>query len=146
MAESVLITQEVISADNSTREFLIQEKHCEAYKDSDEEIKMIFNEIKKLSDTKNKDTEIGEDVDDVDLILKRAEDIANETENILKTSPIATAMNGIHPYIDTNIPQIKITKPNDNEIRTINTKTTIKEKVRTLKINKQFSNIFLLPI
>lgn len=142
MAESVLITQEIISADNSTKEFLIQEKNCEAFKDSDEEIRMIFNEIKKLSDTKNKDTEIGEDVDDVDLILKRAEDIANETENILKTSPLATAVNGIHP-IDTNIPQIKITKPNDNEIRTINTKTTIKDKVRTLKINKQFSNIFL---
>lgn len=141
MAESVLITQEITSTDNSTREFLIQEKNCEAFKDSDEEIKMIFNEIKKLSDNKNKDTEIGEDVDDVDLILKRAEDIANETENILKTSPIATAVNGIHSYIETNIPQIKITKPNDSEIRTINTKT-IKEKVRTLKINKQFSNIF----
>ncbi|CAH2093051.1 unnamed protein product [Euphydryas editha] len=135
MAESVMITQEIISNDNSTKEFLILEKNCETFKDSDEEIKMIFNEIKKLSNTKNKDTEIGEDVDDVELILRRAEDIAHETENILKSSPIATVVNGIRPYNDTDIPHIKVTKPNDNEMRTVDTKTG-KEKVRTFKINK----------
>ncbi|CAG9564611.1 unnamed protein product [Danaus chrysippus] len=106
---------EEISNENSTNEFLFYEKTCEAYKDDDEEIKMIFNEIKKLSDPKNKDSEIGEDVEDVELILKRAEHISHETENLLKSSPIATVSNGFYAHTDPgNIPKIKVTKPNEN--------------------------------
>lgn len=108
--------KEVMSNDNSVKEFLYHENNCKAYKDSDEEIKMIFSEIKKLSDCKNKDTEIGEDVEDVELILKRAEDIAHETETLLKSSPIAAVTKSIRPsFIDSgNIPQIKVTQANDN--------------------------------
>ncbi|XP_026495844.2 centrosomal protein of 162 kDa [Vanessa tameamea] len=148
MAESDMHTHELICNDNSTKEFLLHEKTCEAYKDSDEEIKMIFKEIKKLSVSKNKDTEIGEDVDDVDLILKRAEDIANETENILKSSPVATVVNGIRPYIDSgNIPQIKVTKPSDKEIRIGEYKTLFNEKnyQSTKQGNKEVNEIRRKP-
>lgn len=96
----------------STKEFLNFEKACEAYKDSDEEIKLIFNEINKLSAGNNKDKVISEDVDDVELILKRAEDIALETQNLLKSSSVAASLNGMVPILnDSVIPQIKVTKP-----------------------------------
>lgn len=119
MAQStIVITQETMSNENSisTKEFLNFEKTCEAYKDSDEEIKMIFNEITKLSSAMNNDNVMDADVDDVELILKRAEDIANETENMLKSSSKTNAPNGIITKGDSsNIPQIKVTKPVDNK-------------------------------
>ncbi|XP_045775006.1 centrosomal protein of 162 kDa-like isoform X1 [Maniola jurtina] len=115
MAQSVASNLEIVSNDNSTKEFLLHEKTCEAFKDNDEEIKMIFNEIKKLSDAKNLGHEIDEDNDDVELILKRAENIALETENLLKSSPVAAAVNGLRSYMDKgNVPQIKVTKPTEN--------------------------------
>ena len=117
MAEFVVSqsNKEMPSNDNSTKEFLFHENNCMAYKDSDEEIKLIFNEIKKLSDAKNNDTEIGEDVDDVELILKRAEDIAQETENLLKSSPVVAAVkSGRQNIVTGNIPQIKVTQASDN--------------------------------
>ncbi|XP_059052615.1 centrosomal protein of 162 kDa [Achroia grisella] len=106
------------STDNSTstKEFLHFEKACEAPRDSDEEIKMIFSEINKLAVGTDNDKVIGEDVEDVELILKRAEDIALETENLLKTSPIATK-NGITTNCGVAIPQIKVTKPNEGEAK-----------------------------
>ncbi|CAG4952403.1 unnamed protein product [Colias eurytheme] len=104
---SISSSKEVKSFENSNKEFLLLEKTCEAFKDSDEEIKMIFNEIKKLSH--NKETEMGDD-EDVEMILKRAEDIANETENLLKSSPVA--VNNVISYSgDSSIPDIKVTKP-----------------------------------
>lgn len=119
MAQStIVITQETMSNENSisTKEFLNFEKTCEAYKDSDEEIKMIFNEITKLSSAMNNDNVMDADVDDVELILKRAEDIANETENMLKSSSKTNAPNEIITKGDSsNIPQIKVTKPVDNK-------------------------------
>ncbi|KAJ2945719.1 hypothetical protein O0L34_g560 [Tuta absoluta] len=115
MASSIAIAQDTFSNENSlsTKEFLDFEKTCGAYKDSDEEIKMLFSEITKLSATMKKDSVIGADVDDVDLILKRAEDIANETENILK-SPSMSTITAI-PRDTISIPQIKVTKPMDNK-------------------------------
>ncbi|KAM3965738.1 LOW QUALITY PROTEIN: uncharacterized protein ACR2FA_000063 [Aphomia sociella] len=109
---SVATKQEPNSNDNSTstKEFLHFEKACELPRDSDEEINMIFNEINKLSGSKQNDKIIGEDVDDVELILKRAEDIAHETENLLKSSPVS-GMNGIIPKDPGAIPLIKVTKP-----------------------------------
>ncbi|XP_045500651.1 centrosomal protein of 162 kDa [Colias croceus] len=104
---SISSSKEVKSFENSNKEFLLLEKTCEAFKDSDEEIKMIFNEIKKLSH--NKETEMGDD-EDVEMILKRAEDIANETENLLKSSPVA-ANNVISYPGDCCIPDIKVTEP-----------------------------------
>lgn len=119
MAESLvsLPYKEMLSNDNSTKEFLFHENNCKAYKDSDEEIKLIFNEIKKLSDVKNNDTEFGEDIDDVDLILKRAEDIALETESLLKSSPVVAAVKSSRRNVASgNIPQIKVTQATDNNV------------------------------
>ncbi|KAH9630231.1 hypothetical protein HF086_012416 [Spodoptera exigua] len=120
MAQSlVAITQDLGSNDNSisTKEFLQFEKTCEAYKDDDEEIKMIFNEIKKLSAINKPDNVISEDIDDVDFILKRAEDIAQETETLLKNSPKSTAKSICSPNRSefNGIPQIKVTKPCETE-------------------------------
>lgn len=116
---SIVMAQELGSNDNSisTKEFLQFEKSCEAEKDDDEEIKMIFNEIKKLSAANKAEKVLCEDIDDVDLILKRAEDIAHETENLLKSSPIATVMNANSQNRSESgaIPQIKVTKPNEIE-------------------------------
>ncbi|XP_045519680.1 centrosomal protein of 162 kDa [Pieris brassicae] len=96
-----------MSCDSSNKEFLLLEKTCEALKDSDEEIKMIFNEIKKLSH--NNHVEIT-DEDDVELILRKAENIANETENLLKSSPVVT--NKATSYLgDTSaISEVKVDK------------------------------------
>ncbi|CAH4035446.1 unnamed protein product [Pieris brassicae] len=96
-----------MSCDSSNKEFLLLEKTCEAPKDSDEEIKMIFNEIKKLSH--NNHVEIT-DEDDVELILRKAENIANETENLLKSSPVVT--NKATSYLgDTSaISEVKVDK------------------------------------
>lgn len=114
MAQSLLTNnQEQDSNENSvsTKEFLSFEKVCEAYKDSDEEIKMIFYEIHKLSAANNKDKVLSEETDDVELILKRAEDISLETENILKNCPVAASLNGATLTLhDHSIPQIKVTK------------------------------------
>ncbi|CAK1555707.1 unnamed protein product [Leptosia nina] len=108
---SISSSKDIKSCDNSNKEFLLLEKTCEGFKDSDEEIKMIFNEIKKLSH--NKDVEIT-DEDDVDLILKKAEDIANETENLLKNSPVVA--NPVAYLGDSSgIPEITVTKSNDPE-------------------------------
>lgn len=115
---SVLISQENMSNENSisTKEFLSFEKTCEAYKDSDEEIKMIFSEITKLSAANNKDNVISEDVEDVELILRRAEDLAQETELLLKSSPVAAKTERTLPNgVDSGtIPLIKVTKPVEN--------------------------------
>ena len=78
---------------------------------------MIFNEIKKLSAANKSEKVLSDDIDDVGLILQRAEDIANETENLLKSSPIAAAMKASSPNKSESgaIPQIKVTKPSENE-------------------------------
>ncbi|XP_050682257.1 centrosomal protein of 162 kDa isoform X1 [Leptidea sinapis] len=89
----------------SNNEFLLLEKTCEALKDSDEEIKLLFNEINKLSN--NKDLGI-ENEDDIELILKRAEDIAHETKNLLK-SPISNSYKG------ETIPEIKVFTPDEGQ-------------------------------
>lgn len=116
---------EVLSNDNSTKEFLLHEKSCETFKDSDEEIKMIFSEIQKLSSGKNKDCDITEDIDDVDLILKRAEVLAHETQHLLKSSPVAC----ISTQKNTEaIPVIKVTKASEEETRSP-TKAVFEEKV-----------------
>nr|XP_021192892.2 centrosomal protein of 162 kDa [Helicoverpa armigera] len=120
MAQSlVTLTQDAGSNDNSmsTKEFLHFEKTCEAYKDSDEEIKMIFNEIKKLSAANKSEKVLSEDIDDVGLILKRAEEMAQETENLLKSSPVAAALNAGSPNKSESgaIPQIKVTKPHETD-------------------------------
>lgn len=133
-----MCSQNLHSNENSlsTKEFLDFEKTCEAYKDSDEEIRFIFNEIKKLSGEKKKDNEVGDDVEDVELILKRAEDIAQETVNLLKSSPVTAVVNGggssLNNQNNSNgIPHITVTKPLENnagatEARcgTINSKIT----------------------
>ncbi|XP_026756203.2 centrosomal protein of 162 kDa [Galleria mellonella] len=135
-----MVNAEQNSTDNSisTKEFLHIEKACEVPRDSDEEIKMIFNEINKLSGNADSDKIIGEDVEDVELILKRAEDIAHETENLLKSSPIA-AVNGI-----TNdsgaIPQIKVTKPNDNESKAVASAISSVNKASPAKQNSKENN------
>lgn len=108
---------EMASNENSisTKEFLSIEKTCETFKDvkdSDEEIKMIFTEIQKLSGGNNKVIE--EDVDDVELILKRAEDIAFETENLLKMTPVANSASKGISNGQAVIPQIKVSKPNES--------------------------------
>lgn len=111
---------EISSNENSvsTKEFLHIEKSCEGYKDSDEEIKLIFNEINKLSGTNPINNE-NADLDDVDLILKKAEDLAIETKNIL-SSPVAIK-NNVVPNVPINrpetvsVPVIRVTKPKDSE-------------------------------
>uniref|UniRef100_A0A2A4K1S5 Uncharacterized protein n=1 Tax=Heliothis virescens TaxID=7102 RepID=A0A2A4K1S5_HELVI len=120
MAQSLItITQDTESNDNSmsTKEFLHFEKTCEAYKDSDEEIKMIFNEIKKLSAANKTEKVMSEDIDDVELILKRAEEMSHETENLFKSSPVAAALNAGSPNRSESgaIPQIKVTKPHETD-------------------------------
>lgn len=116
MAQSLVRNHaEIGSNENSvsTREFLNFEKACEAYKDSDDEIKHIFSEINKLSAPNSKDNVIADDVEDVELILKRAEDIALESENLLKSSPVSAKLNSV-PVINRNntgvVPEIKVTK------------------------------------
>lgn len=115
---SIIVTQESTSNDNSisTKEFLNFEKTCEAYKDSDDEIKMIFSEITKLSAANSRDNVISEDVEDVELILRRAEDLAQETELLLKSSPVAANIERTLPNgVDSGtIPLIKVTKPVEN--------------------------------
>lgn len=135
MAQSLIaITQELGSNDNSisTKEFLQFEKTCEAYKDDDEEIKMIFNEIKKLSAINKPENVISEDIDDVEFILKRAEDIALETETLLKSSPKSTAKSICSPNKSESgvIPQIKVTKPCENE------KDVSEHKENNTKVNQ----------
>lgn len=116
MAQGLMVNhQEIGSNENSvsTREFLNFEKVCEAYKDSDEEIKLIFSEINKLSTSNSKDNVIADDVEDVELILKRAEDIALETENLLKSSAkVNQASSNLNSAAV--ITKIKVTKA-DNE-------------------------------
>lgn len=118
MAQSSVSVQDIPSNDNSlsTKEFLQNEKNCEIFKDSDEEIKMILSEINKLSGNNNNNL-ISGDLDDVDLILKRAEDIASETKNLLK-SPIVSSLSG-SPKGSNKIPEIKVTKP-DFELKVDN--------------------------
>ncbi|KAJ0174562.1 hypothetical protein K1T71_009670 [Dendrolimus kikuchii] len=137
MAQSLVVCpQDLISNENSlsTKEFLDFEKTCEAYKDSDEEIKLIFNEIKRLSSGNNKDNVLGDDVEDVDLILKRAEDIAQETVNLLKSSPVASTAKIQDPSNDdqntaNGIPQITVTKPFENNIGSFENKSSPNHKV-----------------
>ncbi|XP_028031652.1 centrosomal protein of 162 kDa [Bombyx mandarina] len=119
MAKSLMAqNQDLPSNDNSlsTREFLHIEKTCEAFKDSDEEIKMILSEINKLSGGKTEEKLLEGDVDDVELILKRAEDIALETENLLKNSPVAAKIHKLTPEKSepSAIPEILVTKPTEN--------------------------------
>lgn len=139
MSKSAVIDgAELASNDNSisTKEFLNIEKSCETYKDSDEEIKMIFTEINKLSGGSGNSKVIDEDVDDVELILKRAEDIALETENLLKSCPVATVVGNIIPGSVTSsvvIPQIKVSKPNDNHIQEQNVNFGHKVRKKILK-------------
>ncbi|XP_053610666.1 centrosomal protein of 162 kDa [Plodia interpunctella] len=99
----------------STKEFLHFEKTCEAYKDSDEEIKTIFSEINKLSVGNDKEKLIGDDVEDVELILKRAEDIALETKNLLKSSPASSKNVSPAKECTATVPLIKVTKANETE-------------------------------
>ncbi|CAB3230854.1 unnamed protein product [Arctia plantaginis] len=120
MAQSeIAVGQDLGSNDNSmsTKEFLQFEKTCEGYKDSDEEIKMIFSEINKLVASNKTEKVLNDDVDDVELILKRAEDISLETENLLKKSPISALFNASSEIKIKNgaIPQIKVTKPREEE-------------------------------
>ncbi|CAG9112106.1 unnamed protein product [Plutella xylostella] len=155
MAQSLVESiQEPTSNDNSisTKEFLRIEKNCEGYKDSDEEIKLIFNEINKLSGANNNNNSILlEDNDDVELILKRAEDIAQETENLLKSSPIAAAASPSHEKQSNvaKIPQIKVTKPDESK-KTEKASKDSREKVRFCQFNyinyKCGSNFYMLNI
>lgn len=125
---SVSLIQDLNSNDNSvsTKEFLHIEKTCETYKDSDEEIKMLFNEINKLSGGKGEKL-IGDD-EDVELILKRAEDIAQETENLLKKSPVGVSVSSFKD--STVVPLIKVTKANETELNIDETAGTGSGKVR----------------
>ncbi|XP_072945061.1 uncharacterized protein [Epargyreus clarus] len=126
------------SVSNSSKEFLLLEKTCEAYKDSDEEIKMIFNEIKKLSNCKDKDNEIG-DMEDVELILKKAEDIAQETENLLKSSPVSVSKSIAKGT--NSIPQIKVTEPCNEEVNKVERKFQGNQKViQSTKQNSKENN------
>ncbi|KAI8439585.1 hypothetical protein MSG28_013312 [Choristoneura fumiferana] len=132
MAQSSISFQDTPSNDNSlsTKEFLQNEKNCEIWKDSDEEIKMILSEINKLSGNNNNNLLSG-DMDDVDLILKRAEDIAFETKNLLK-SPVVSSLNG-SPEAGNKIPEIKVTKP-DFELKADN-KTPVHKGHQSSKQN-----------
>lgn len=119
MAQCLLENQhDLNSNDNSisTKEFLQIEKTCEGFKESDEEIKKIFNEIQRLAGQTEISHISGEDLDDVDLILKRAEHLAKESTNLLQSSPIAEILTSDeNPYEkskhSSKIPQIKVTKP-----------------------------------
>ncbi|XP_075980069.1 uncharacterized protein LOC142979166 [Anticarsia gemmatalis] len=134
MAQSLMaLNQDIASNDNSmsTKEFLQFEKTCEAYKDSDEEIRMIFNEIKKLSASNKSEKVLNDDVDDVELILKRAEVIAQETEFLLKNSPISPNNNSNSPNKSESgaIPQIKVTNPSETEKEVFESKESSNNKV-----------------
>lgn len=119
MANNSLASNGPTSEDILNEEFLLIEKSCES-KDSDDEIRNILNELKRLSTVKSKDTEIEEDVEDVDMILKRAEDIAHETKNLLNSSPVISIPNGVSYNTIDKVPQIKVTKhvTNENKIET----------------------------
>lgn len=133
---------EMLSNENSisTKEFLHIEKSCELYKDSDEEIKLIFNEINKLSGACA--NEVEGDLDDVDLILKRAEVIAKETKDILQQNPL-DLKSPVVPKDNRaeviNIPVIKITKPN-NEHKYVITENGVKNEVKTKLNGKENCN------
>ncbi|KOB52183.1 Uncharacterized protein OBRU01_26275, partial [Operophtera brumata] len=60
------------------------------------------------------DNVIADDVEDVELILKRAEDIALETESLLKSSAKTNAVASSSLNSAAVIPEIKVTKA-DNE-------------------------------
>lgn len=116
---SVVNNQDTVSNENSLsiKEFLLFEKTCEASRDSDEEIKMIFSEIKKLSGEETGHKIFESDNEDVDLILKRAVNIAKETESLLKNDPVASIINGDNSSkcIKGVTPVITITKPRDKD-------------------------------
>ncbi|XP_061719370.1 centrosomal protein of 162 kDa [Cydia pomonella] len=132
MAQSSVSVRDYTSNSNdnslSTKEFLQNEQSCENFKDSDEEIKMILTEINKLSGGNNNSLLAGE-TDDVDVILKRAEDIAFETENLLKSSPIASVLNIAPETSNNKVPEIKVTKPADNENK-IENKTPVHKVIK----------------
>ncbi|KOB72752.1 Uncharacterized protein OBRU01_11993 [Operophtera brumata] len=139
MAQCLMMNhQEIESNDNSvsTREFLNFEKVCEAYKDSDEEIKLIFSEINKLSTSNSKDNVIADDVEDVELILKRAEDIALETESLLKSSVKTNAVASSSLNSAALIPEIKVTKA-DNEYEGNKTLGNAKNAKQNVKHNNE---------
>lgn len=126
MAQSLVMNhQEIGSNENSvsTREFLSFEQACEAYKDSDDEIRQIFSEINKLSASNSKDNVIAADVDDVDLILKRAETIALESEKLLKNCPVTAKESSVPIFSHNNagvIPEIMVTKvESDHEVNKV---------------------------
>ncbi|XP_063537042.1 centrosomal protein of 162 kDa [Cydia strobilella] len=132
MAQSSVSVPDYTSNSNdnslSTKEFLQNEQSCEKFKDSDDEIKMILTEINKISGG-NDNSLLAGDTDDVDVILKRADDIAFETENLLKSSPIASVLN-IAPVTSKNkVPEIKVTKPADNDNKTEN-KTPVHKVIK----------------
>ncbi|XP_014371395.2 centrosomal protein of 162 kDa [Papilio machaon] len=138
MANNSLASNEPTSEDILNEEFLLIEKSCES-KDSDDEIRNILNELKRLSTIKNKDTEIGEDVEDVDMILKRAEDIAHETKNLLNSSPVIGIPNGVSSSAMDKVPKIKVTKhlTNENNIETDH-KISGQQKVNeNIKVNSK---------
>lgn len=98
---------------NSIQEYLNIEKSCEQFKGTDEEIILIFNEINKISGSSLPQNE-GE-LDDVELILKRAEDLSKETQNILNNAP-AIAKNNFQNNVESvNIPVIRVTKAKEVE-------------------------------
>lgn len=138
MAQNVVTCPQDVNSNEhslSTKEFLDFEKTCEAYKDSDEEIKLIFNEIKKLSSGNNKDNVLGEDVEDIELILKRAEDIAQESVNLLKGSPISSVVKSKGLSTDnqnttSGVPQVKDTAAFKNSVGSIENKTSPRDKVK----------------
>ncbi|XP_063626095.1 centrosomal protein of 162 kDa [Cydia splendana] len=132
MAQSSVSVRDYTSNSNdnslSTKEFLQNEQSCEKFKDSDEEIKMILTEINKLSGGNNNSLLAG-DTDDVDVILKRAENIAFETENLLKSSPIASVLNIAPETSNNKVPEIKVTKPADNDNK-IENKTPVHKVIK----------------
>ncbi|XP_047992019.1 centrosomal protein of 162 kDa [Leguminivora glycinivorella] len=138
MAQSSVSVRDYTSNSNdnslSTKEFLQNEQSCENFKDSDDEIKMILTEINKLSGGNNNNSLLG-DTDDVDVILKRAEDIAFETENLLKSSPIASVLNAAPDASKNEVPEIKVTKPAD-ELKTENKTPVHKVVKQTSKENE----------
>ncbi|XP_013148299.1 PREDICTED: centrosomal protein of 162 kDa [Papilio polytes] len=136
MANNSLASNGPTSEDILNEEFLLIEKSCES-KDSDDEIRNILNELKRLSTVKNKDTEIGEDVEDVDMILKRAEDIAHETKNLLNSSPVISIPNGVSYNTIDKVPQIKVTKhvTNENKIETDHKITGHQKENEAIKVN-----------
>lgn len=85
----------------------------------------------------HKDNNItGEDLDDVGLILQRAEDISQETANLLQSSPVADILsNNENPYKSdksSKIPQIKVTKPEADQKKE---KSDHQKPVKVRKLN-----------